>query len=289
MAYDLDGRACLDAENMSVYSIDMIRLSIRTRPEDIDEIRKALDKWVLPFRVNTFTSNRVGGYRFLWVYDFEDSTVSVGYAHIDGSGKTDAGLGFVEYNPNKVGEQGAALVRYLIGYGVEVVPVRYDMAIDFPIMRDTVRVVKDGRKYGCEISDSMTEYLGQRNKPGRVKVYDKSAEAGLCEPLTRVELTCAAEWDVEGVKAKLPCVYSFNFDAGGLSRVTRAFAVAVMALVEKGDVAETWMRLVGSKTATKIRRALRSGVLVRYDDSCIENIVGRVCRWGDECESWGLV
>ena len=270
-----------DPEHGSLYSIDMMRLRIRTRPEQFEAVQMALDTWAGADEVSTYTSNRVGSYRFLWTYYFEESSVTVGYAHINGSGKTDAGSGFLEYNPNKVGERGAALMRYLQGRGAVLEPLRYDLAIDYPIARDMVRMVKDSRKYGCEISDSMTEYLGQRNKPGRVKVYDKTAEAGLPMPCTRVELTADAAWSAEQIAAQLPSVYSYDSpDLGGLQRMTKAFSTAVMALVERGDVAETWLRMVDPKTKTKLHKAMTAGAVVEYSPECIAKMVERVSQWG---------
>ena len=77
-----------------------------------------------------------------------------------------------------------------------------------PAWGDAVRTLKDGRNYEAHISGALTEYLGQRNKPGRVKVYDKTAEAGLDDPLTRVELTVDATWSAEKIMEQLPTVFS---------------------------------------------------------------------------------
>ena len=90
---------------------------------------------------------------------------------IDGKAKTHENVGFIEYNPNKVGKEGNAIVDQIRDHcsGLEV--VRYDLAIDYPIARETVRLIKDKRKYGCELSDAFTEYLGRRNKVGRVNCF----------------------------------------------------------------------------------------------------------------------
>lgn len=267
----------------SVYSIDMVRLKVKVPPSRYDQIAKILDTWAVPdMRPFFYASNRIGGYRGLWVFEFEESSVSCGMGLVQGTGKTEAGIGFVEFNPNKVGRHGMALVRRLLGAGARLEVVRYDLAIDYAVKRDSVRIVKDGRKYGCEISNGMTEYLGQRNKPGRVKVYDKTAESGLDADVTRVELTCDAAWSVDQVLGKLPtafCYDSVEFD--GLKGVTRAFALSVQAHMGNGDSAETWLRLCDPKTRQKLRRAFAAAQAFGYDARCIAEVLDKVAMIAD--------
>ena len=281
----------LDASSMSIYSIDMLRFKLKSNPKEFERIQKVLDIWMTDGKLTCYSNTgRIGGYRFMWAWRYDDlaskrdnahTSIALGLGHVEGSGKTNAGLGFLEYNPNKLGEQGASLIRYLVGHGVELEPVRYDLAIDFPVARDTVRMVKDGRKYECCISDSMTEYLGQRNKPGRVKVYDKAAESGLSEPLTRVELTTDATWSAGQVLEQLPMVFSYEGDEfGGLKGTTKAFAIAVQALLTtNGDVVEPWLRLVNPRTKTKLRGAFKANKAFEYSQDCVERIVERVGHW----------
>ena len=57
-------------------------------------------------------------------------------------------------------------------------PVRFDLAIDLPVARDKVYLIKDKRVYE-EYSYSAinkTQHLGVRNNYGRVKVYNKALE-----------------------------------------------------------------------------------------------------------------
>lgn len=296
-----------DPSQGSCYSVDMIRFQLRSRPNEWSRIQKALDMWICPVggltveddgetkvlpggRLQTYTgSNGIGGYRFMWAWRFDDrnsakvhaqTSIAVGYCHIEGSGKTNEGAGFLEYNPNKLHDEGAALIRYLQGHGVKLESVRYDLAIDFPVARDAVRTLKDGRNYEAHISDALTEYLGQRNKPGRVKVYDKTAEAGLDDPLTRVELTVDATWSAEKIMEQLPTVFSYAGNGfEGFRGITKAFALAVQAHIDKGDVAEPWLRLIDPKTKAKIRAAFKSQAAVEYSQDCVEGIVDRVAKW----------
>lgn len=277
-----------DPSQGSYYSVDMIRFRLKSRPQEFGQIQKALDFWMTEGELSTYTgSNGIGQYRFMWAWRYDDPTkegkrtsIALGYCHIEGTGKTNEGAGYLEYNPNKVGEQGAALIRYLQGHGVELEPVRYDLAIDFPIARDTVRMVKDGRNYEAHISDALTEYLGVRNAPGRVKCYDKQREAGLDDPLTRVELTVDAEWSAEKIMEQLPTVFSYAGNGfEGFRGITKAFALAVQAHMDKGDVAEPWLRLVDPRTKTKIRSAFKSQAAMEYSQDCVERIAERVAKW----------
>lgn len=278
----------LDPSQGSCYSVDKIRFRLKSRPQEFGQIQKALDFWMTEGKLDTYTgSNGIGQYRFMWAWRYDDPTkegkktsIALGYCHIEGTGKTNEGAGYLEYNPNKLHEQGAALIRYLQGHGVELEPVRYDLAIDYPVARDTVRMVKDGRNYEAYISDALTEYLGVRNAPGHVKVYDKQREAGLDDPLTRVELTVDATWSAEKIMEQLPTVFSYAGNGfEGFRGITKAFALAVQAHMDKGDVAEPWLRLIDPKTKAKIRAAFKSQAAVEYSQDCVEGIVDRIAKW----------
>ena len=68
---------------------------------------------------------------------------------------------------------------------------RFDFAVDIAVERENVRLIKDGRVYSMrEHGKAWTEYLGaQASHIGRVKLYNKQAEARLSYPLTRLEVT----------------------------------------------------------------------------------------------------
>lgn len=281
----------LDVNSGSLYSIDMVRISLGYRC--LDGVMDTFDRWPGLHNVYTYTSNKIGSFRYLWVWDKADAVrtgideddgtkgvkIAAGFGLVKSQGKTEP-KGFIEYNPNKVGKKGSDLVRYLRKFGCQTSLTRYDMAIDYPLSRDTLRMIKDGRKYGCEISNGMTEYLGQRNAPGRVKVYDKQAESKLPDVCTRVELTCAGEWDAQTVREKLPVVFSFNgVEFQTLKGMTRAFALSVMANCQHGDQPETWLRMVDPKTRAKIRNAIKAeGMALEYDIPCIQRTIEKAQR-----------
>lgn len=267
----------LDLTTESFYSVDMVRFNLKINPTQVSEFHTLIDTWIPPKRTIYYSSNSIGGYRNLWKLEFEESSISVGLCHVTGSGKTEASKGFIEANPNKVGSELVALIKRFLGNGARIEPVRFDLAIDYPIERNTVRLLKDGRKYGCVMSDSFTEYLGQRNKAGFAKVYDKQAESNLETVCTRVELTCSAEWTPEQILEKLPKVFTYSGNEfKNLKRSTKAFAIAVQAHLANGDTLEPWLTLCNSDTKTKLRKAFGEQQALAYSLNCITEAMKNV-------------
>lgn len=117
----------------------------------------------------------------------------------------------LEFNPNKVSENKffKTIHQWLIKYCRKSLShvARFDLAIDIPIDRSRCFLVKDRRLYierrhGVEY----TQYLGSKSASvGRVKLYNKTAEAKLDYPLTRLELTLNPGVPYE--KINFPTVY----------------------------------------------------------------------------------
>lgn len=135
-------------------------------------------------------------YRKMYTVPAGESSITVGYGFNLG-GKCDWKTGYVEFNPAKTypSDQLKLLYRQL-GNVAELKreTARWDFATDYPIPRENLSLIRDGRKYGYEIWQTSTEYLGARNKDGYTKLYDKRKELQhqgkeQTEPLTRVEIT----------------------------------------------------------------------------------------------------
>lgn len=101
----------------------------------------------------------------------------------------------IEFNPNKVYKSWEFQVVFNALHELSVskftVLKRWDLAIDVPVRRDNIFLIKDKRLYE-EIAHSAmnrTQYLGERNVPGRCKLYNKTLELGLSYPLSRLEIT----------------------------------------------------------------------------------------------------
>lgn len=143
-------------------------------------------------------------YRHLWVVSSPlDNNISVTLG-LDLENTSDShSKGFIEFNPNKV-ENSVCLHEFLewiwtLTYRRDL--IRYDLAIDIPYTRLMARLERNGRK-GYQFVDSgngITEYLGQRNKNGYIKLYDKTKESDLDYDLTRLEITLDKNADIRDV------------------------------------------------------------------------------------------
>ena len=120
----------------------------------------------------------------------------------------------LELNPNKVADNPVfkAIHGLLVRHARKPLSriARFDLAVDIPVDRAECFLVKDRRLYierrhGVEY----TQYLGAKSSTvGRVKLYNKAAEAKLDYPLTRLELTLDPATPYEDVN--FPVVYYLN-------------------------------------------------------------------------------
>lgn len=277
IAPTLPKNGIVDLVSGSIYSCDMVRVEVRCQLSQVNSVLTCGDvvrSWTdeeLSDEPNYWgESTKTGSYRHLWTFPFGDSSISFGMGHIDGNRRTRAEIGFVEGNPNKVRKPLEDLLRHLLLIGCRLRLVRWDLAIDYPVDRADVRLLKDGRKYECQISRAFTEYLGQRNKPGRVKVYDKQQEAGLDRACTRVELTCDGEWGAEEIIAHLPICPTISSVSNGLTSTGKTVAMLLAAYVrETGAPVEPWLQSLSKNTRSKYRKLMASAETLRYDSGCI--------------------
>lgn len=272
--------AIIDPETDYTYSCDNLRISLKFPPRQFARIQTLLDTWSGVDEIYSGTSNKLAGYRCWWVYKFQESSINIGIGWNQPGGKVDEGKGYLDFNPNKLDEQGRALIRYLSREHVKASVKRWDLAIDCPVDREEVRLIRDSRRYDCTISAAMTEYLGQRSTPGYVKVYDKTAEASLDFPLTRVELTCDGEWSADDILGQLPkCYFLGSNDFNDLARTTKVVALMCQSIEAEGGVIEPWLHLLNPRTRTKIRNSLRNDVAITYSRECVEKIAKQVHGW----------
>lgn len=117
----------------------------------------------------------------------------------------------LDFNPNKVANHSVfqMVLRQCVS---STRPMsrktrRYDLAADIPVLRQDAFLVKDSRAYlERRHGREFTQYLGAKSSTvGRVKLYDKAAEAGLNYPLTRLEMTLDPATPYERVN--FPTVY----------------------------------------------------------------------------------
>lgn len=189
-----------------IYSCDMVRLSVVYREDCIQTLRNLFCKvdrsdvkiWNKSFKEFAYTQ--------LVSIDVADSTVAVGIG-LNGCNREDRLKGFIEFNPNKVFPEWYTEFKIILGYCYKVEIKRIDIALDIPIARNLLALKKDNRistnVYKSE--ENRTEYLGVKNTPGYVKLYNKKVESKLDQELTRLEITTEA--DMMKFVTHIPKVY----------------------------------------------------------------------------------
>lgn len=297
----------IDLKFQAAYSLDMVRLEFFNDSQQ--KLVDAIDKNQVLLSMDSFTSNRIGSYRFMWAFRYangkdggykivreddeivdgdEDCVLKCGYGVIGKGGKQN-NKGFVEFNPNKCEENGRKFLRMLYDVGCIFVLKRFDLAIDYPIMRNAVRVLRDRRKYEFVLSSKggITEYLGSRNAPGRVKVYDKAGEQGMDCDLTRIELTCCQSWGIGKIVDHLPICNDYSMVSGDgafLALCTMVGDILTGIDEETGKpvvkslevVPEKYFQMLPRNTRWKLKKVLKeSKKMIEYDDRCIMKIVER--------------
>lgn len=283
-------------------SVDMVRIKLRMMPGGAVTLTTSKDRDDGGFlsveyreKPNVWTAKaRPGSWHEIWSWPCGDSSVTFGWGLALRYGKIDESTAFVEFNPNKVA--GDPLLWRLLDaisrYACKASLVRFDLAYDIPAAKNDCHVTKDGRVYKCVIGKSMTEYLGVKNTPGYVKVYDKAAEAGLSEgPLTRIELTCDGEWDAAKIVGKKwPQVHAWTEladDAEGVSDKTkswmRVLGLALSELANNGyhDVESLVNMLERHGARKKVREYLRDAFVV-LPMAAAESCIAEAHSW---CES----
>ena len=162
----------------------------------------------------------------------------------------------LEFNPNKVSDNEIFKIiqQLLLQYCRKSLSniARFDLAIDIPVDRSRCFLVKDRRLYierrhGVEY----TQYLGSKSASvGRVKLYNKTAEAELDYPLTRLELTLDPRTPYEKINFPKVCYLKSTCANAVNIKLTDTERFILNALLQGyGTVNE-----LGRKLATKWRR-----------------------------------
>lgn len=212
------------SENNLIISIDNIVLDVWVSNPDIrDRIETKIS--CLPrsdVDLVTWEGCRPGTFRQQYLFKLKNGT-----SFWLGHGLIGTGIAVeryrLEFNPNKVGYHPIFKVIHSLLVRNARKPLsriaRFDLAVDIPVDRAKCFLVKDRRLYierrhGVEY----TQYLGAKSSMvGRVKLYNKTVEAKLAYPLTRLELTLDPAMAYEDVN--FPVVYYLDLVAKADERV----------------------------------------------------------------------
>lgn len=139
---------------------------------------------------------RVGNYAHTITYKLADGksfAVLIGRYDYKESKNQIAAEAVIDFNPNKVPARAwKRITGILAARAISSHVVRFDLALDFMIPRDQLRLVqRPGSNYHLLSDDkyTKTEYTGERSHHAAVKLYDKGAELQLPTPCTRLEIT----------------------------------------------------------------------------------------------------
>lgn len=267
-------------------SVDMVRLAYDIDPHGSPDIGEALADWwyngTESDTIDYWPSVKPNQFQAVftlywgeWIEQDDGSakfdkqnavSLTAGAGYINADGSHDACKGFVEFNPNKVGQYALdTLLAFLRAFDARLELIRWDYAYDIPEPRSEVVMLKDQRKYECHISDSITTYLGARNSAGRVKVYDKQRESDLPVPVTRIEVTYARPlvgsggvvldpthdyWPLVGRAA------STNSAAPVRTAAGKALIASLLALVQLGQDVQPFLNLLEPDARSRYKRLL---------------------------------
>lgn len=268
-----------------VVSVDMVRVRLDFPSADIG-VDLAGRASLLQCDIGGYASYtaplKPGRYRVLSTYGMGESSVSLGIGLVGGTNKVDMAQGFVEFNPNKLGDSDmfrawcARVGMYVKGAEL----VRWDLAYDVPVDRANLRLEKDRRHYRLEQGAALTEYLGVRNSAGYVKVYDKAAEAGLSDvALTRVEMTCKGTWTLDVIAKHWPTVYGVRAGCDGLSNANKMLVGLLADKVRSGGTVEPELKTLCKDTRRKIRAALEDVSVVQYPRAAVAQAIAQAHGW----------
>lgn len=194
-------------------SIDNIVMDLYiSRPADRDRLMHLLESLPITHAVEVthWNSFKMGSFKEQFSIHFQDSNSFWLGVALNGR-KPEYGRVRADFNPNKVSEH--EVFQLLFGYLVENTrPMhrtirRYDLAVDIPVLRQDAFLVKDSRAYiERRHGQEWTQYLGAKSSTvGRVKLYNKTVEADLNYPLTRLEMTLDPATPYE--KVNFPTTY----------------------------------------------------------------------------------
>lgn len=178
----------------------------------------------------------------------------------------------LKVNPNKHMDSPALkiVLDFIQGWCADGYLVRWDYAVDVPVKIADVMVIGSRKEKGLYKG---TRYYGQRHKHGYLKVYDKSKEQGLEEPLTRLEYTFEAglpySWD--NIVIRAPVTHSdASVFVSGQARLYLDMLIDIKAL---GGEIEPYLERMHYNTYKKIEPFLYSGKQLRLNECIVDKLL----------------
>ena len=202
--------------NGNTYSIDYVRIGFNVPSEEVDKLRDEISGMGY-----AYTEKKTGPYKYFFKIDIaEGAVIKVGLSYLRGR-LSQVEECFMEFNPNKIkcNTEFQEIVQAMHAFATSSHFIKGDLAIDIPVTRSKVMIVKDNRKYLLlrYSAENKTEYLGTRNQKNFVKLYNKKIESGLPEDhkeVTRLEITFTDK------NPRIPKVYNLTGFKSGNTNYT---------------------------------------------------------------------
>lgn len=201
-----------NADNLTL-SVDNVVIDFYIgHPAAREALTTFLNRFSIQYDVNVshWSNLKLGNFREQFIVQHQDGT-SFWFGAVLNGKKPEWGRVRLDFNPNKVAQHVAfqSLLSFLVENTrpMHRTVKRFDFAIDIPVDRFSVFLVKDARAYiERRHGQEWTQYLGAKSSTvGRVKLYNKTIEAKLDYPLTRLEITLDPKTPFE--KIPWPTVY----------------------------------------------------------------------------------
>lgn len=281
-------REFVDEKTNCVYSCDMVRLNVEIRKNSCEDFTRLFSRSTridVEFKPISFAGFR---YKHVFTVSVGDSAVKFGFClncAKDGQRK-----GFIEFNPNKVFPEWQDEFLTVCGMCCSIEVVRCDIAIDIPVERTGVSLLKDIRQYRYlqEAEGDYTEYLGKRNHPGYVKLYNKAIEQKLkFSALTRLEIT--TEPDIASFRKHLPevaisyteqLIFS-DYDLSGLSHNDRVYVSLLNTLPH--DERMAWVQKLTYREKKKITPYIFGNNRFQPCLKCVSGVLMEVNKFPGFC------
>ena len=151
--------------------------------------------------IKYWESLKFNAYKYNWTIPEGESTIYLGAIFNSGDKKIPKVV--IEYNPNKI-KITNPLIKQLIYYGLinQTLNIKsFDLAVDYKIDIDNVYMRSTKKQESYIKSDKgKTYYYGKSRYNGYTRVYDKGAELGIQEKITRYEVRYKVNRDIDDLQ-----------------------------------------------------------------------------------------
>lgn len=293
--------------NGYVYSCDNIRLVFDLKTNS--DLLLNICQFCIKYCDKYYTSFKTFDYKYIFTFSLNCKNTFSVLVGLNNFGKLKP-LVVVDFNPNKCMEYEKFknfmvwLFEY-ITYGFndynmlrECFVKRYDLAVDIPVNRKMFTTYWDRptpKKYEtCQKTiDDKTEYYGERNTVGRVKIYNKSLEdvmsngnrnekqlykLGKLPYWTRVEVTHDT-FDAMLLYSSFPSSFT-RYDVEYLEddKLTQVDYILIHACRQNSDYLR---RLKTNRKKWEKLREFINPIPVDYDIDCLEDVLFQICCYTD--------